>query len=293
MRDPMIWSIPLGRLFGINIKVHILYPVIVLGLMLRYAYQRQPYAYPEGTWIDFAILAGLALVSVFLHELGHCFAARRVDGEAHEVLIWPLGGLATVDVPHTARAHFLTAAAGPAVNFVLCVLCALLLAFVLPGDLSLQPPWSPRWYPFREPIGLNLVTWSGAEHVETGAWAMTLARLFWVNWMLFWLNMILVGYPMDAGRMLQAALWPRLGYASATRVAVFTGFITMFAVAIYAIFSNELLALCLAGFIYVACRNQWLLWRRAAKRGSSAMTSRRDTRAWSATRRHQLPRFAS
>ena len=28
MRDPFFWSIPLGRVFGINIRVHLLFPVV-------------------------------------------------------------------------------------------------------------------------------------------------------------------------------------------------------------------------------------------------------------------------
>src|SRR5260370_18903756 len=111
MRDPFLWSIPLGRLFGITLRVHILYPVLVLVLLLRVSYH-EPKS-PDSAWLDVLILAGLLLISVLLHEFGHCFAARRQQGEAHEILIWPLGGLANVDVPHTPWAHFFTAAAGP------------------------------------------------------------------------------------------------------------------------------------------------------------------------------------
>ena len=30
MRDPMTWSIPLGRMFGIRINVHVLLPVVLI-----------------------------------------------------------------------------------------------------------------------------------------------------------------------------------------------------------------------------------------------------------------------
>ena len=60
---------------------------------------------------------GLLFFVVLLHELGHCFMARRVGGEASEVLLWPLGGLAAVDVPHSARANFLTTAGRAARQF--------------------------------------------------------------------------------------------------------------------------------------------------------------------------------
>ena len=45
------------------------------------------------------VVAGLAVlffVSVLCHELGHCFVARWVDGDATEIMMWPLGGLARV-----------------------------------------------------------------------------------------------------------------------------------------------------------------------------------------------------
>jgi hypothetical protein len=79
-----------------------------------------------------------------------------------------------------------------------------------------------------------------------------------VNWALFLFNVLLIGFPLDGGRLLQATLWPRLGYRSATRAAIFVGFLVMFVVGIFALFSNELLLLCLAGFIYVACKQEWI-----------------------------------
>ena len=41
MWDPLSWSLPLGRLFGINIRVHWLFPVVAFGLVLRTAYTRR------------------------------------------------------------------------------------------------------------------------------------------------------------------------------------------------------------------------------------------------------------
>ena len=35
MRDPMSWSIPLFRVFGIQVKLHILYIVITLAMLLK------------------------------------------------------------------------------------------------------------------------------------------------------------------------------------------------------------------------------------------------------------------
>ncbi len=133
MRDPLSWSVPLFRAFGIQVRLHILYIVITLGFILREASKR-----PD-TWVEATLIWVVALfVIVLLHEFGHCFAARREGGEANEVLMWPLGGLAFCEVPHLARAHFITAAGGPFVNVVICLVCFLIL---LPSQLL--PPLNP------------------------------------------------------------------------------------------------------------------------------------------------------
>src|SRR5262245_19686024 len=125
MRDPMSWSIPLFRAFGIQVKLHILYIIITLAQLLRV------YSQPGGKehLAEFALIWVVMLfIVVLLHEFGHCFAARRVDGEADEILMWPLGGLAYCSVPHTARANFICTLGGPLVNVILCLVTAALLS---------------------------------------------------------------------------------------------------------------------------------------------------------------------
>ena len=130
MRDPFSWSIPPVRLFGINVRVHLLFPFVALALILRAAYRKDAVS---GAWIDASIVMGLLFLSVLLHEFGHCFGARWVGGDASEVLLWPLGGLASVEVPNTARANFFTTLAGPVVNVILCLLALTLLQIVPEG----------------------------------------------------------------------------------------------------------------------------------------------------------------
>ncbi|HTU90180.1 MAG TPA: site-2 protease family protein [Gemmataceae bacterium] len=258
MRDPFFWSIPLGRFFGITVRVHILFPIVALGLILRYALKTNP-PYIEGTWIDGVMLTGLLFVSVLLHELGHCVAARWVDGDATEIMMWPLGGLANVDLPQEPRAHIITAAAGPAVNLLLAALCTLFLAYT--ADASYQPWWNPLTcapFPLRvDPSGtIQLWTWGGEKLLVSHVWTIVLARMFWVNWSLFLLNMVLVCFPMDAGRMLQSALWPSLGYRQATLFVIYAGFVFTVVVGLISIIYEDMLVFCLAIFIYFSCRAQ-------------------------------------
>jgi stage IV sporulation protein FB len=261
MRDPFSWSLSLGRWFGITVRVHLLFILVSLGLIMRAGLEKD---WIPGTWIDVSMLVGLAFVAVLLHEFGHCFAARSVDGDAQEILIWPLGGLAYVEVPHTPRANFLTAAAGPAVNLLICLAC--LPIFFWLTDFQLRPTWNPFWYPFRHPFvgdpenAIRLFTWDGgvaAADLRSSLPVIVVARLFWVSWMLFLFNLVLVGFPMDSGRMFQCALWPRLGYRQATQYAVFAGFITALVVGLVSIGTNELLLFALALFIYFSCLQQW------------------------------------
>lgn len=126
MRDPMSWSIPAFRAFGVQVRVHILFFLVALSLFGRQMFLLQ---YDGVSWVDKFLLTVVVLfVTVLLHEYGHCFGARYVGGDAREILIWPLGGLAYTEVPHRWEALFITVAAGPAVNVVLCVACAAALA---------------------------------------------------------------------------------------------------------------------------------------------------------------------
>src|SRR5437867_2558335 len=138
MQDFFRWSLLLGRFFGIPVRVHWLFPFVAAGLILQAALQKDVI---PGTWIDAMMLEALLFGVILLHEFGHCFGARAVDGDAQEVLMWPLGGLAFVDVPHTPRANFIATAAGPAVNVVICMISGLLFSWVTHFEYRL--PWNP------------------------------------------------------------------------------------------------------------------------------------------------------
>ena len=129
MRDPFNWSIPLFRAFGVYVKLHILYIVITLGLLGR-AYYLDPAHVGEFALIWVVMLFAVVL----LHEFGHCFAARHVDGDADEILMWPLGGLAYCNVPHTPRANMICVLGGPLVNVLICLVAggAVMAASYLP-----------------------------------------------------------------------------------------------------------------------------------------------------------------
>jgi Zn-dependent protease len=269
MHDPFAWSIPMGRVFGITIRIHWLFPFVALGLILRVAFYKPypEYKVPDGSWADAALLMAILFGTVLLHEFGHCFGARSVDGDAQEVLLWPLGGLANCEVPHRPWAHFVTTAAGPGVNLVIALFCALLLLFV--ADRAYQPPWNPLDFPFRGLDGtVEMRTWAGVTvKLSPYSGVVWLARIFWVSYFLFLLNIVLVGFPLDGGRLLQSILWPSLGYRQSMLVVVFTGFVVVFIVGLYAIMKEQILALCLALFIFFSCQKQWVILETGGEEG--------------------------
>ena len=71
MSDPRSWAFPLGRLFGITIRVHWLFPVMAIAMVLRAAYGNKSAALPEGIWIDATLIVTFLFASVLLHEFGH------------------------------------------------------------------------------------------------------------------------------------------------------------------------------------------------------------------------------
>jgi stage IV sporulation protein FB len=262
MQDFSRWSFPLGRFFGIPVRVHLLFPIVAAGMILRVAYQKE---IPPGTWLDATMLTAILFVVVLLHEFGHCFGARAVDGDAQEVLMWPLGGLAFVDVPHTPRANFIATVAGPAVNVLLCLVSGFAF-FWLTRDEHLRLPLSPLpaphgWYPYRvDASGLVLFNrWDGSEFQTDALAVIVAARLFWVSWMLLLLNVCVPAFPLDGGRMLQCAVWWRTDFRRGTKAAVYGGFAATIVFGILSMVINELLPFALAMFILIVSVQQWML----------------------------------
>ncbi len=254
VRDVLSWSFSIGQLFGIAIRVHFVLPIVMIGLIGREAFREGA---PPGSWQDAAMLMGLMFLSVLVHEFGHCFAARFMDGEADEILMWPLGGLAMCrSLPHTPSAHFVVAAGGPLVTLALCVVSGGVMYFAF-NDL---PPLNPMTPPYRDS--------EGVIRLFNGDWAVIkvdnltetiLARLFWINWVLLLFNLVLMGHPFDGGRMLQAALWPRMGHYQSMKISIYAGFVVMVVIGLYAIIKSEPLMAFLTIFVFVSCSQEMMI----------------------------------
>src|SRR5262249_27132940 len=97
-----------------------------------------------------------------------------------------------------------------------------------------------------------------AEEARLTWQQVLLARIFWLNWFMLLLN-LLPAFPLDGGRLFQCLLWWRMDFRQATLAAIFAGFVTFLLMTICSLALNEVFVFCLAAFIALTCRQQWIL----------------------------------
>lgn len=164
--------------------------------------------------IEYIALFGMVL----LHEFGHVLACRSVGGVANRIVLWPLGGIATIDPPSRPGPILWSIAAGPLVNVLLL---APTISFWLVCRAAGLRDSAPDVYLFS-------------------------ASLAWINGYLLFFNLLPV-YPLDGGRILQALLWFVMGRARSLLVATAIGFLTALGLLVFAIVAGSLVWGILAG----------------------------------------------
>jgi len=195
-------SFRVARLFGIDIRVHILF-VIWIAFEL--------FGSGRG-WQREALFLGLLFGIVLLHEFGHCFGARLVGGYADNILMWPLGGLAYAHAPMRPWPQFVTVAAGPLVNVLLCLLSAGVMLAVTGG----------RVLPTVNPLDLDLIVLGAGPVPEPPPWFVYLFTFYHVNLFLLAFNLLPI-FPLDGGQLFHAILWPFFGLQRASMIACQVG----------------------------------------------------------------------
>jgi Zn-dependent protease len=147
-----------------------------------------------------ALMFGVLLVSVTLHEVGHSLAALRVGGKVDAIVLGPVGGLISPRVPDEPEIHVFVALAGPIVHLTIAVLAAAAMAIM--GEQQ-------------QLLGLLVPLKTPQDLVEPGGLGLVATKLtFWLNWNLMLLN-LLPAYPFDGGPVFRAMLWPALGRRTA------------------------------------------------------------------------------
>jgi Zn-dependent protease len=177
----------------------------------------------------FGILLEIGLAtSIILHELGHSLVAIKKGCRVREITLMCIGGAAQMEkIPTKPWDECLMAAAGPLVSLVLGLVLwfgATLPPFNLLGDQAI--------------LGLQL--------------------LGVINLWLVAFNM-LPSFPMDGGRILRAALTPKLGRLKATFFAARLGKIMAIGFGFYGFMHDPKLWLLIAVayFVYIAAGNEY------------------------------------
>ncbi len=233
--DPMRWSLPLFTFARIAVRLHVFFLVLIIARLLGSLSASS--LGPQYVALALAALFGIVL----LHEFGHCFACRYAKGEADEILMWPLGGLAFCAPPNTPRAHLITVLGGPAVNVVL------LPVFAVPLYL-LTDSWLialPTVFTYSSSLGAVLSE-------PGGMWLQALWWLSFTNLILLLFNLLPM-FPLDGGRIVQALLWIRTDYRRSMGVAVTTGFAAAIVLGVVALTLSEIMLLGVALFGGIVC----------------------------------------
>ena len=199
-------SVPLFTVFRIRVRMHASMLIFLVLILLG--------AMGVGTVAHRLIAAGALFTIVLLHEFGHCFAARWVGGDAEEIIMHPLGGLALASPPKRPWPTFVTVAGGPAVNLIICAITGTILWLAF-GMI----PWNPMSVKSLEGM------YQGMEKLASfHTWGVWVLWIHFMSWGLFVFNLLPV-YPLDGGQMLQSILWPKFGYYKSMLFAATTGIV--------------------------------------------------------------------
>ena len=186
----MGWSLPIFRVAGIQLRIHVTFVLLIAWLAFGYYAQGGSPAAAEG--VIFVLLLFLCVV---LHEFGHALAAKAFGINTPDITLLPIGGVARLErMPEEPKQELLIAVAGPAVNVVIA------LGLFVAGGSFINPFVNPA---ASEGVGL-------------------ISQLLIINVLLVAFN-LLPAFPMDGGRVLRALLATRMSYARATQIAATVG----------------------------------------------------------------------
>ncbi len=172
------WSFRLGRIFGVEVRLHSFFLFLLVLAMSWAAYLEQTLVRGAGLWL-------LLLLAVAVRELARSVAAAWYGMELKSILLLPTGGLPTyasteaTERSAEAKVQKRMALVGPAANFVFGLTLAGLILTIAPEVRV----WEVRWV---TPLHL-------------------LRTAVWVNLLLAALN-LLPAWPLDAGRVVRAEL---------------------------------------------------------------------------------------
>ncbi len=220
-------SFKLFSVRGIDIRLHITFPLILLWAAFQYGLGSGNL---EGA--IFGVIAILMLfILVTLHELGHSFTAQYFGVPVNRIVLSPLGGVAQLSqIPDKPIQELVIAIAGPAVNMVVALVMGALV-------------WG---------FGLQMANPFQVLSAEPALTFMALfTYIFVYNIFLAVFNLI-PAFPLDGGRIFRSLLALRFDYLKATNFAVNTGRVLAVVMGIYGLINGGLFLVFISVFIYAS-----------------------------------------
>jgi len=220
------WSIPVGRLFGAELRIHVFSLALLLPIWMT-----QPLSHTTHDALRGVVLMLLMLASALLHEVAHSVVAIRNGLSVRSIVLLPLGGVSIMDdapfaprKPDPAR-EIRISLAGPLLSLGIAAAAAVVIQAAVPSLRLGARPWIHS--------------------------TSLLRSLVWTNIFLGLLN-ALPAYPLDGGRMLRAIMTRRMDYLLATRRAVTIG--QAFAIVFFVLGMYDLWFTVVGLFIFVAAQ---------------------------------------
>jgi Zn-dependent protease/CBS domain-containing protein len=214
------WSIHVGRLFGVEVRLHLTFVILPL-----FVFWTEYSVHPSANGPRDLALVGIVLACVAAHEIGHMLVARRFGLIPKAVILLPLSGVTVfdesrVEKPESAEAvwkrEVRIALTGPLVNLVFALVAAGVISFA--------------------GVGAHLREWPFLQ-------SNNLPRsLVWANIYIAGLN-LLPAYPLDGGRILRAYFARSMDPATATRRAVSISHALAMTLMVAGLFSNTWLTM--------------------------------------------------
>lgn len=201
----------LGKVLGIQVRIHwtfLLLPIWIFSSAIL-----------GGFGVASAVSTVIFVFAIFgcvlLHELGHAMAARQFNIPTRDIVLLPIGGVASLErMPRNPWQELWIAAAGPLVNVVIASLILLALwVFPLAGGF-----WSNLAYANIALVIFNLIP----------------------------------AFPMDGGRILRSTLALFLDWLCATKIAVLVGKISAVALGCIGLANGQLMLMLIGVFVYFA-----------------------------------------
>ena len=190
----MTGGLRIGRLFGIDIRVHASWFFIFALFAITLANGFFPRSYPDWSgstsWVVAIIATLLLFASVLAHELGHSLVARSQGIKVKSITLFLLGGVASIEKEAASPGREATMAGiGPLISLGIGA-GSWILSLLLPGPDQV----------------VAVLYYLGIANVSLAIFNL------------------LPGFPLDGGRVLRALLWWRNhNFARATRQATRVG----------------------------------------------------------------------